>query len=230
MNRQLLAVLVSAVCMAPSFAAAQSAGADAKAGGEKEWSGVVDNDALRNIVKNSGITTASAQATPAPEAAAAQSGATDACSARPGLAESVTNDMAALENSVAAAPQDSTTGKAVDAGNDLISGYTSSNNGQCVVKTVIGYLQDRGYDMVGDVKVVDRHESVYFVSATSGVLLYGPSQIEDYAKRTFGGYLRSVADARDGGPEKIKRMCAHLAAMPKFPGYSMPDYCAAPQK
>ena len=177
MNKKLLAVLAGVVCLAPSFARAQTK--------------------------------------------------YDACSARPGQAYSVTADMADIVKKVASAPIDSSVEPAVASAIKTLNDYTASNNGQCVDKTVIVYLQNRGYDMVGDVKVSETRDSVALVSATSGVLLYGPSSIDDYAKRTFAGYLRSVADARDGGTDRLKRICEHLKSMPHFSGFELPDYCKA---
>jgi hypothetical protein len=218
MNKKLLALLVGVVCLAPSFARAQSS--------ERDWSQVIDNSNLQEVIKNSRIS--AGQGAEAAKSAAATAAKYDACSARPGMAEHVTDDMASLENAVASAPLDTEAGPSVAKAAKMIGGYTASNNGQCVDKTVIAYLQNRGYDAVGDVKIVETRDSVALVSATSGVLLYGPSEIEAYATRTYGSYLRSVADARDGGTDRLKRMCAKLASMPYFSSQNpVPDYCKA---
>ncbi|MFI5349208.1 MAG: hypothetical protein ACHQ2Z_06675 [Elusimicrobiota bacterium] len=219
MNKKLLALLVGVVCLAPSFARAQSS--------ERDWSKVVDDSNIQEVIKNSRVSTVG-QRGEAATAAAATGAKYDACSARPGLAEHVTNDLESYENAVVSAAIDSEAGPTVAHAAKTIANYTASNNGQCVDKTIIVYLQNRGYDAVSDVRISETRDSVALVSATSGVLLYGPSEIEAYATRTYGGYLRGVADARDGGTDRLKRMCAKLASMPYFSSQNpVPDYCKA---
>ena len=219
MNKKLLAVLVGVVCLAPSFARAQSS--------ERDWSKVVDDSNIQEVIKNSRVSSVGRRAEAATTPAAPEA-KYDSCSTRPGLAEHVANDLASYERAVVTAAVDTEAGPTIAHAVKTIAGYTASNNGQCVDKTIIAYLQDRGYDMVGDVKIAETGDSVALVSATSGVLLYGPSEIESYATRTFGGYLRSVADARDGGTDRLTRMCAKLASMTHFSSQNpLPDYCKA---
>lgn len=191
----------------------------------KSRSAVITEDNIQQIIKDARVSVVGRESAAGKTASASAAPASaSVCAGRERMASDLSRDLGSWEAAMRASKQDdiladAATRKRAEAGVDA---YAASNSGVCVDSVVLGFLQDRG--ALPPVRIVAQGDSISVAATGNGNTLHGAADVSRYARAELGAYLTSVADRRDGGEERLRRMCRDLRGMGGL-AIAMPDYC-----
>ena len=112
---------------------------------------------------------------------------------------------------------DSTTEQAAS----ISDNYASGNNGQCVYKTVLAYLQKKG--IVGSHLIIRDSGSEVYLQSTNGVTQYNRASLGEFTRRNLELFLY---DVKSKTGRTLKEACLSLYHLVKPADPSpLPDFC-----